>query len=140
MDRRIPAALLAAFLLHNVEEALTFDSYREASQSALQNLGWTDFSAPTVGSFLLALAAVSLAAGLAMTWALLQPSRRSSAILVKGLAWIMLLNVLLPHLPAAVLFNGYTPGLLTALFINVPVACFVLLQLRTIGPELEDAR
>jgi hypothetical protein len=43
------------------------------------------------------------------------------AYLLFGYVTAMLVNVLLPHLPATLIFGEYTPGVLTAIFINLPV-------------------
>ncbi len=43
------------------------------------------------------------------------------AYLLFGAIVAMLANVFVPHLPATVLFHGYTPGVATAAFINLPV-------------------
>lgn len=42
------------------------------------------------------------------------------------LAWILLLNVVAPHVPAAILAGGYAPGVVTALLLNLPAAVWLL--------------
>ena len=128
----VPTALLLAFLLHNLEEALTFNAFRETAETLVSDLTSSDFSIPSQNSFVGALVVVSLIAALAMTWAILQPSSRSAFVLVQGLAWIMLINSLVPHVPASILLGGYAPGVITAVFVNLPIAVFTLVRLRTI--------
>ena len=132
VDWRIATVLLSAFLLHNMEEALTFGAYRASTQTLIRELTFRNWSVPTVDSFFVALAVVSLAATLSMIWAILRPTRRSALIFVRGLAWIMLLNVALPHVPAAIFLGGYAPGLVTAVFVNLPIACLALIRLRMV--------
>ncbi|GAB3987674.1 hypothetical protein GCM10029978_107400 [Actinoallomurus acanthiterrae] len=43
-----------------------------------------------------------------------------------GMAGVMLLNVALPHVPAAVVARGYAPGLVTAVSLNLPIGVAVL--------------
>lgn len=46
----------------------------------------------------------------------------------------MLLNVLVQHLPAAIRSGGYAPGVVTALFVNLPVLTWLLiLAARAVG-------
>ena len=37
----------------------------------------------------------------------------------------MLVNVVVPHIPAAIIFRGYAPGVVTAVLINLPVLTFL---------------
>jgi hypothetical protein len=41
--------------------------------------------------------------------------------LVFGYNIAMLVNVFLPHVPSAIMFQGYAPGVVTAVFVNLPV-------------------
>ncbi|MCO6010904.1 HXXEE domain-containing protein [Actinoallomurus purpureus] len=43
-----------------------------------------------------------------------------------GMAGVMLLNVALPHVPAALVARGYAPGLVTAVGLNLPIGLAVL--------------
>ena len=140
ISRLIPLALLLAFFLHNLEEALTFSAYREAAEMLLRKLTSSELSIPSHNSFLSALVVVSLIAALAMAWAMLQPSRRSAFVMVQGLAWIMLINVLVPHVPASILLGGYAPGVITAVFVNTPIAGFALVRLRSIKQHTQTVR
>jgi Protein of unknown function with HXXEE motif len=46
--------------------------------------------------------------------------------LLFGYAVAMLANVFLPHLPATLIYGEYTPGIVTAVFINLPVISTLL--------------
>jgi hypothetical protein len=37
----------------------------------------------------------------------------------------MLANVLIPHIPASLVFRSYTPGVVTAVLVNLPVMGFL---------------
>ncbi len=104
-------AVFGVFALHNVEEALTAPAYFDRMAGRLP-IPW-----PSPVSFQLATAAVTVA-GLVLTVVAL---RRSRPDLITLLAWIMLVNVLVPHVPLAVLSGGYAPGVATAVLLILPV-------------------
>lgn len=133
--RIFPIALLVAFLLHNAEEAISYGSYREPSQVLIRTLFVHSYSAPSADSFHAALLAVSAVGSAAMIWARLNPLRPAAAVLVRGLALLMLGNVFIPHVPAAILLGGYAPGVVTAVFLNLPLAGFVLVRLQRSSTE-----
>jgi len=123
---RRPALLLAAaFAGHNLEEGLTYAATREGIAARIHALGLPWLSPPPAVATT-ALLAITIAALAAMSWAALGPPTPSKRILVRALAWVMLANVALPHLPAAFVLGGYTPGLITALAINLPLSLWVL--------------
>lgn len=130
MPRFLPIALLVTFLLHNAEEAIFYGSYREASQALIRTAFFESYTAPSTCSFHGALLAISAAGSAAMTWARLNRSRPAATILVRGLALLMLGNVFIPHVPAAILLGGYAPGIVTAVLLNFPIAGYVLSRLR----------
>ena len=46
------------------------------------------------------------------------------------LAVAMVVNVVVPHVPAAVLTGGYVPGVVSAVLVNLPVAASYLRRAR----------
>lgn len=50
------------------------------------------------------------------------------AYLTFGSIVAMLANVFVPHLPAAIRFRGYAPGVITAVAINLPLMTFLALR------------
>lgn len=65
----------------------------------------------------------------------LRSSRRRRAagaklLALRALAAVLLINILAPHLPAALAFGGYVPGVLTAVAVNLPIELGALLILR----------
>lgn len=43
-----------------------------------------------------------------------------------AIAAVMFLNVFVPHVPAALLLGGYSPGVATAVLVNLPVSVYFL--------------
>ncbi len=48
-------------------------------------------------------------------------------LLLFGYIAAMLINVFVPHIPATLIFRSYTPGVVTAVLINLPVMSILLL-------------
>lgn len=125
-ELRRPALLLgAAFAAHNLEEGLTFPAMRGGIAARAHELGLPWWSPGAVGSTA-ALVVLTLAAGAAMLWAAQAPVSDAKRKAVRALAWVMLANVLLPHVPAAFVLGGYTPGLVTAVAVNLPLSLWAL--------------
>jgi Protein of unknown function with HXXEE motif len=51
------------------------------------------------------------------------------AYLTFGYIAAMLANVFVPHVPAAIVFHGYAPGLVTAVLINLPVMSMLVIRM-----------
>lgn len=123
---RRPALLLAAaFAAHNLEEGLAFPAMRDAiaARAHAWGLPWWSPGTATSSAALLVLTVV---AGVAMLWAARTPPSDAKRTAVRALAWVMLANILLPHVPAALWLGGYTPGLVTAVAVNLPVSLWAL--------------
>ena len=74
------------------------------------------------------LLALTLAA-FAITFLSAQKGKRSVwAYLLFGYAAAMLGNVLIPHIPATLVFREYTPGAVTAVLINLPIMSILLFK------------
>ena len=118
--RRAAAWLpVAAFTAHNVEEALTMPAFlRDAARGPLGAFGVGEHLLPP---FLVAVTAVTIL-GLAITAThAIAPRLAWPRDALRILAWVMLVNVAVPHVPAAVISGGYAPGLATALAVTLPV-------------------
>jgi hypothetical protein len=116
--------LFVAFLAHNVEEGATVGTYLPHSQSLLsRHFGMADAAARiTPASFAWALVAVSAAALVLVGFGRRQP------FLPVLLAAVMLVNVVVPHVPAAVALGGYAPGVVTAVLVILPYSIWFLLR------------
>ncbi|MBL8236782.1 MAG: HXXEE domain-containing protein [Bryobacterales bacterium] len=108
-----------AVTLHNAEEAIAFPPFALEHAARLPLL-------VSPAAFRFALAVLTLAAWLVTYCAWRRGPRSLSAHLFFGCAAAMLINVFVPHIPAALRFAAYTPGLLTAVFVNLPVMSLLL--------------
>ena len=117
----IPPAVLA---LHNTEEALTIPAALHFLRTRLpawaprwaEQIGYTDYLAG-----LLIVTIVGLFVG---AWASLRPQSRAARWTLLLLQAVLLLNVF-AHLGSAALLRGYSPGLATALLLNLPLSLYV---------------
>lgn len=131
LRRRADRLLLAAVCAHNGEEALTYAHFRPRAEALMAKLGGHDVVLLVASTFYLMLAAVTLAAAIALASADRLPLHRRAlpGIVIAG---ILLANVVIPHVPAAILLGGYAPGVVTALLVNLPLAITLLRRERSI--------
>jgi hypothetical protein len=121
--------LVAAFaFLHNLEEALTMPSYApDVRQRLSPLLPPTVLAATTdLSWFYVALAVVTVIPILVVLVATTGRPRRGAAWAVAFVQSLVLVNVVVPHIPAAVALGGYAPGLATAVAINLPYSVYFL--------------
>ncbi|HEY8616831.1 HXXEE domain-containing protein [Phenylobacterium sp.] len=121
--------LLAALSLHNLEEALTYAGSRPRAAALI---GWFQpgLEAPEPASFHAALLLVSLGAAVLLLWAAHTQAERAGWLAVRATALVLLVNVFVPHVPAAIAFGGYAPGVVTALAVNLPLGLWLLTRPR----------
>lgn len=104
-----------AVTLHNAEEAIWMPRWSagHAAQLPVRPPGaaeiWAALVVFTVAAF--AVTYLSARRGPESIW----------AYLTFGYMVAMLANVFVPHVPAAIVFRGYAPGVATAVLINLPV-------------------
>ena len=111
----------AAVTLHNSEEAVSLPKWISAHGSQLPlhpNAAriWFGLLLLTITAF--AITYLSTNKGKQSVW----------AYLLFGYAAAMLINVFVPHIPATLVYREYTPGIATAILLNVPIMSFVLFQ------------
>lgn len=105
--------------VHNGEEAVWMPGWaaRHADRLPMHPPGaveiWTALIVLTAGA--IAVTYLSGRKGKGSFW----------AYLVFGGIVAMLVNVFVPHVPATLLFRSYTPGVATAVLINLPVMCYL---------------
>lgn len=119
--RRAAVLLGTALTLHDLEEAV---GYPFARPKVLEL--WP--GAPPAEAFWIALALVTAAGVLAALWAGLGAASGAKTGVLRGIAVVLLANVLVPHVPAAIVLGGYAPGVATAVLVNLPM-CLVALRL-----------
>lgn len=131
MGRRRAAGLLliSALALHNLEEGLTYSMMRGRVAAMLHDLGLGWWS-PAPEMFALALTVLTLGVGALVAWAATGATSGMKIGVLRFIAVVLLVNVALPHLPAAAALGGYAPGVVTSLLINLPVSLWVLFRLR----------
>lgn len=117
--------LIPVIALHNFEEWLTFPIYGETGAVVAAKLG---ISRPETSwpALQFGLVLVTVLPALAIIFSARQNDRWGEW-LVCATGSIFLANVFLPHLPAALIVGGYTPGLLTALLVNLPFVSLLLM-------------
>jgi hypothetical protein len=111
--------------LHNAEEALFFPRYLPLVLARLPST-WQAIAGPiTLGQVWLALAVVTLLPFGLAAWALARQSPVALWLLLLVQAAV-LLNVFWHIAAAALFFNGYAPGLVTAVAVNLPFSIYLL--------------
>ena len=126
-----PAAtlLLLALCLHNAEEWLTFGAYRDRSAATLTALLGRPIVVPSAATFhALLVAATLVGAGVAVGAGVGRASEAKRRLL-SVFAFVLLVNIAVPHVPAAMLMGGYAPGVVTAVLINLPISLWALRRL-----------
>ncbi|MFZ0684855.1 MAG: HXXEE domain-containing protein [Terriglobales bacterium] len=110
-----------AVTLHNVEEGIWFPGWwtRHARLVSVH---------PNPDVFRFALAGLAVAA-FAITYLSARKGKESIwAYLMFGYIVAMLANVFIPHIPASVVLRSYTPGVVTAVLINLPVMSLLAIR------------
>lgn len=105
-----------AVALHNGEEAVWMPGWVE------RHVGWLPANPPP-GAMKIRIALLLLTvAAFVVTWLSARRGPQSVwAYLTFGYIVAMLVNVLVPHVPAAIWFRGYAPGVATAVVVNLPL-------------------
>jgi hypothetical protein len=99
--------------LHNGEEAFYMPKWVSAHHGQLP-------MHPRAGAIFLALLLLTLAAFAVAILSVQRGEQSVGAYLLFGYAAAMLINVFVPHIPATLAFHEYTPGVATAVLINLP--------------------
>lgn len=110
-----------AVTLHNSEEAIWFPAWwtRHAREVPMQ---------PGPDAFRFALAALTVAAFVITCLGARKGKESVWAYLMFGYIVAMLANVFIPHIPASLVFRSYTPGVVTAVLINLPIMGFLAIR------------
>jgi hypothetical protein len=131
VSRRAAIWLVPVLLaLHNVEEALLFPRYLPLAVARLPEGLQTVAGAITLGQVWAALALVTAVPFGLAAWAAARPSSRIALWLLLLVQATVLLNVLWHLAASIVVFQGYAPGLLTALTLNLPFSIYLLRRAR----------
>lgn len=107
-----------AITVHNLEEAIWLPAFVAAHRTEVP---WIVDS----GQFRFALVVLTVAAWIVTYGSWRKGPKTLWAYLTFGSIIAMLVNVFVPHLPAAIMFRGYAPGVVTAVLFNLPVMTFL---------------
>lgn len=112
--------------MHNTEEAITFPRYLPLVLARLPET-WRSLAGPiTLGQVWAALAVVTLIPFALAAWATLRPEQAAPVWLLLLVQATLLLNVIWHVSAAIVLFDGYAPGLATAVLLNLPFSIYLI--------------
>lgn len=124
--RRLASGLLfTAMLLHNLEEGVAYPAARPAATQLVQRI-WPVIDLPAPGAFQAALAILTATVGVLLLWAAGTRREQAGWLAIRVTAAILLANVIVPHVPAAIALGGYAPGVLTAVALNLPLGLWIL--------------
>lgn len=114
--------------IHNLEEGLTAARYLPRAREMLSQYLSPDLliKIPGTEQFYYSLIVATLLPLALTVFATTGNPSQIKPYLVAGIAAVLLLNVFVPHLPAAILFSGYAPGLITAVAVNLPFSIYFL--------------
>jgi len=113
---------------HNLEEGLTAEAYFPKVRALLAHQFPSSLVAPVPGLqecyiALIGATLVPLVMTIVATTGKRKPLKNYLSPL---LAVTLLLNVLVPHVPAAIALGGYAPGVGTAVLVNLPFSIYFL--------------
>jgi hypothetical protein len=120
-SRKIFTALMTAFAFHNAEEAYMICRFPFENPFK--------FVHPlTCHQFLIAVSFLTISALVIYWFAMRAKNPEVYLWISSGLAAILLFNVLVPHLLVGVYTSNYTPGLITAVLLILPLSILLLVQ------------
>lgn len=117
--------LFLAVLVHNAEEALAYEASRPRAIALVERL-MPALALPSPAAFQSALLILVAISALVFAWTARTRNERAAWVLLKAAAWVLLANLLIPHLPAALAMGGYAPGTITAVLVNLPLSLWIL--------------
>lgn len=126
--RALQWLVFACVALHNLEEGLAAKAYFPKVRDFLSgHLPATTLAAvPDLETFYIALVGATLVPLVLTVRATTGRPTRLKPYLVVVIAMGLLLNVFIPHVPAAVALGGYAPGVATAVLLNLPFSIYFL--------------
>lgn len=127
MSRQKIVWLIPIFLtLHNAEEAVAFRSYMPRMEAILPEPFASLVTSQSYSAMLVALTGLSALAFIIAFGAAARPHSLRVLWALLALEAAICVNVLVHLVSAAILFQGYAPGLVTAAFVNAPfgIYCF----------------
>ena len=118
-SRKAFTALIAAFLLHNAEEAITICRYPV-------EIPFPFIQPANCNQFIWAVSILSVVILLVFIFSMFTENILQYNFISTGIAAVLLFNLLLPHLLIGLYTFHYTPGLVSAVMLNLPLSVLVL--------------
>jgi hypothetical protein len=118
-SRKAFTLLIAGFILHNIEEAITMPG-----QLAMSPVSF--IQPPTYAQFLFSVIILTIAALYAYIAAMRTKNDKTYLFISTAIACALLFNVFVPHIAVAAYTVKYTPGLITAVLLNLPFGILIL--------------
>lgn len=122
-SRSVFTALIAAFFIHNIEEAITICRFQVENPFPF-------IQPASCNQFVVAVSIVSAAGLSAFIMSVQTKNINVYNFISTGLAAALFFNVLIPHLLVAIYTLHYTPGLVSALLLNLPLSLLVMIKNR----------
>jgi len=123
--------LIVAIAAHNFEEWLTFPHFGGSMSLFGSWLGMPLQPTKSWPVRQMALIVATILPASLLLWAGTGKHFRAKAWIACFIAAIFLANVAVPHVPQSLLKGGYTPGLVTALLVNLPLCGAMLFRARS---------
>lgn len=121
MDDYLVLFFCLAITLHNIEEAIWLPKWSQQSSR---------FHKPvTPGEFHFAVIFITILAYLSAFSYLYLPQSDFAKWIFTGFLGSMIFNAIFPHLIATIIMKKYAPGLLTGLFLNLPINSLIIYQM-----------
>lgn len=115
--------LIVSFLFHNLEEAIFICNYPVQSPVSF-------IKQASCNQFLWAVSIITLIVIILLVTALRSNKPAFYLFVSTAIASALVLNVIVPHLLVAVYTFNYTPGLVTAVLLNLPLGLLTLFKNR----------
>lgn len=117
-------ALIVAFIFHNLEEAISICKYPVQSPVSI-------IEPATCRQFIVAVSIITAVVLFAFGYAIRTKKPAVYLLISTAIASGLVLNVLIPHLFVALYTLNYTPGLITAVALNLPLGLLTLIKNRS---------
>lgn len=125
VDSSLYLLFVLAISIHNTEEALWLPAWSNQKNK---------FHKPTdTEEFRFAVLAVTILALLATAFYLVFPDSKITSTLYFGFVGAMMVNVVFPHLVATIAMKKYAPGVVSGLFVLLPVNGLILYKAISAG-------
>ncbi len=121
LDRAV-ILLPFVFMLHNIEEILGMQRWESPVTLPLH-------VAITPWQFAIAAMLFTVLGFIIVFSKRYYNSEKQFPFIITGFSGVVFLNVFFPHLIVAILFKQYVPGVITALFFNLPLSGYILFSM-----------